>query len=173
LILPLYGCRVQESYLDKTFPAELAKKARSDFNVDLTDWTIDAGKPIPSRAHLVFQKESGIDSTVQAFCQEKLTKNLIARGIKLDPNEPAELIVCIVKVSEIKQPVRSAKIRITAKLSITGSSDPILLGIADGIDPRPDLSSGVWMPKSSYLRAAQHAISKLMLQLDNMPKAKL
>lgn len=70
--------------------------------------------------------------------------------------------------------VRSAKVRIAAKLS-TGPTDDdiVLIGIADGIVPRPDLSSNVSMPKSNYLRATQFAVSKLMQQLSTIPQTDL
>lgn len=173
LILPLYGCSVQESCLEKNFPPEFVSKAHSDFKFDITAWDILSGQTIPTRARLVFHCESSVNTDVQAFCQQKLINNLNARGFELDPNEPAELIVCIVKASEIRSPVRIAKVRIAAKLSAKENANPIVLGIADGIEPRPDLSQGVSMPKASYFRAAQQAISKLIHQLDNMPKTTL
>jgi len=122
------------------------------------------------RVRLVVQRAWGVDAAVQDYSEQKLVTNLNARGFELDPNAPTELIVYIVKASEIQKPVRSAKVRIAVKLSANESAEPILWGIADGIVPRPDLSWGVWMPKTSYFRAAQYAISKLMHQLDNMPK---
>ena len=86
-----------------------------------------------------------------------------------------ELMVCVVKASEIRRPVRSAKVRIAGRLRTPTLScesksggDATLLGIADGIVPRPDLSSGVSMPKASYLRAAQYALSKLTHQLGSI-----
>jgi len=168
LVLLQVGC--QESHLKKDFPPELISKARSNFDIDITDWDVPIGKPMAKRVRLVVQREGGVDATVQNFCQQKLVKYLNARGFELDPNESAELMVSIVKASEIRKPVRSAKVRIAVKLSANESAEPILLGIADGIVPRPDLSSGVWMPRSSYFRATQYAISKLVHQLDNMPK---
>ena len=113
------------------------------------------------------------------YCREKLDKCLAARQFQVDPNEQSQLIICIVKAAEIRKPVRSAKVRIAAKFSprlrsgqaSTGDAGLAMVGIADGIEPRPDLSSGVWMPKSAYFRAAQYAIAKLMDQLDNIPKS--
>jgi len=122
------------------------------------------------RVRLVVQRAWGVDAAVQDYCELKLTKYLDTRGFELDPNAPTELIVYIVKASEIRKPVRRAKVRIAVKLSANESAESILLGIADGIVPRPDLSWGVWMPKTSYFRATQYALSKLMHQLDNMPK---
>jgi hypothetical protein len=107
---------------------------------------------------------------MKSFCEQKIAKSLTAAGFELEPNEPAELTLCIVRASEIQKPIRSAKVRIAAMLRESENADPILLGIADGIVPRPDLSSGVWMPKSAYFRAAQLAISKLTHQLSNVPK---
>ena len=168
LVLLQVGC--QESYLDKSFPPELVSRARSNFKIDITDWDVPTGKPMAKRINLVVQRAWGVDAAVQDYCEQKLVTNLNARGFELDQNAPTELIVYIVKASEIQKPVRSAKVRIAAKLCATEGAEPILWGIADGIVPRPDLSWGAWMPKTSYLRAAQHAISKLMHQLDNMPK---
>jgi len=168
--LLLGGCTSQERSLKKDFPPELISKARANFEIDITDWDIPTDQPIAKRVHLVLQREWGVNAAVQDYCEQKLTKSLNARGFELDPNATTELIVYIVKASEIRKPVRSAKVRIAVKLSANESAEPILLGIADGIVPRPDLSSGVWMPRSSYFRAAQYAISKLMHQLDNMPK---
>jgi len=169
-MLPLYGCSVQQSYLEKNFPPDFVSKARSNFDVDVTDWDILANQTIPKRARLVFHGESGVSSDVQAFCRDKLVKNLMSRGIEIDPNVPAELIVCIVRASEIRKPVRRAKVRIAVKLSLNEGAEIVFQGIADGIESRPDLSEGVWMPKSSYLRASQQAISKFIRQLDNITK---
>jgi hypothetical protein len=120
---------------------------------------------------LVVRHEPGVDSAVRTFCERKLTDYLNARGFGLDPNEHAELTVCVIKAAQIRKPVRSAKVRIAAKLSAKEGAGPVLLGIADGIVSRPDLSSGVRMPKSSYLRATQYAVSKLMDQLSNISKS--
>lgn len=170
LVLLLCGCANLESRLETNFSPEFVSKARADFKIDITDWDISASQPLAKRVHLVIQREPGVKAAVQDFCEQKLVKYLNARGFELDPNAPTELIVYIVKASEIRKPVRSAKVRIAVKFSLDESAEPILLGIADGIVARPDLSSGVWMPKSSYRRATQYAISKLMHQLDNIPK---
>lgn len=168
LVLLQGGC--QESYLDKSFPPELINRARSNFEIDITDWDIPVGQAMAKRVNMVLQRAWGVDAVVQDYCEQKLTKYLAARGFELDPNAPTELIVYILKASEIRKPVRTAKVRIVVKLFAKESAEPILSGIADGIVPRPDLSSDVWMPKTSYLRAVQYAISKLMHQFDNMPK---
>ena len=170
LALLFCGCGTQQSCLEQSFPPELAGKARSDFKIDITDWEIPAGWTFPTRARLELCCEVGISREVENYCREKLEKCLAARKFKIDPNEQNELMVCIVKAAEIRRPVRSAKVRIAAKFSWHGDAGPGMVGIADGIEPRPDLSSGVWMPKSAYFRAAQYAIAKLMDQLDNIPK---
>lgn len=164
------GCS-SESRLQQTFPPEFISKARSNFKIDMTDWDVPAGQTIPTHARLVFHCEPGVAREVQNFCEQKLVKSLNARGFEIDPNEQAELMVFVVKASEIKKPVRSAKVRIAVKLSTNEGSDPVALGIVDGIVPRPDLSSGVWMPKSAYRRATQYAVAKLVDQLGNMPKS--
>jgi len=170
LVLLLGGCTSQERSLKKDFPPELISKARSNFKIDITDWDIPTDQPIVKRVHLVLQREWGVNAAIQDYCEQKLVKNLNVRGFELDPNAPTELIVYIVKASEIRKPVRSAKVRIAVKLCTNESVEPIIMGIADGIMARPDLSSGVWIPRLSYFRATQYAISKLMHQLDNMPK---
>jgi len=168
--LLLAGCTVQQSCLQQSFPPELVSKAHSDFKTDITDWEIPVGWTVPTRARLELCCEAGVGGKVKNYCREKLDKCLAARKFEIDPNGQNELTVCIVKAAEIRKPVRSAKVRIAAKFSSHSDAGPAMLGIADGIEPRPDLSSGVWMPKSSYLRAAQYAIAKLMDQLDNIPK---
>lgn len=170
LVLTLCGCSSQESLLEKSFSPELVSKARSDFKIDMTDWDISVGQAIPKRVRLVLGSEPGVRRAIHSFCEAKLIKSLNARGFELDPNEQAELMVCIVQASDIRKPVRSAKVRIAARLGTSEGADPILLGIADGIVPRPDLSGGVSMTKSSYFRAAQYAISKLMHQLSSISK---
>lgn len=172
-ILPallLAGCAVQQSCLQQNFPPELVGKARSDFKIDITDWEIPAGWTAPTRARLELCCEAGVSREVKNYCWEKLDKCLAARKFQIDPNEQAELTVCIVKAAEIRKPVRSAKVRIAVKFSLESGNNPAMVGIADGIEPRPDLSSGVWMPRAAYLRAAQYAIAKIMDQLDNIPK---
>jgi len=171
LLILLSGCTSQQKSLKKDFPLELISRAKSDFKSDITDWDIISEKPVEKRINLVIQRAWGVETSVQEYSELKLTKYLNAREFELDPNAPTELMVYIVKASEIRKPVRSAKIRMVVKLSNKESTEPILLGIVDGIEPRPDLSSGVWMPRSSYFRAAQYAISKLIHQLDNLHKA--
>ena len=173
-----YGCSTQQSCLEKNFPPELVSRARSDFKIDITDWEIPAGWTVPTRTRLELCCEAGVSREVKNYCREKIEKCLAARKLQIDPNEQAELTVCIVKAAEIRKPVRSTKVRIAAKFSpglrsgqaSAEGSEPAMVGIADGIEPRPDLSSGVWMPKSAYLRAAQYAIAKIMDQLDNILK---
>jgi len=181
--LLLCGCSTQESCLEHSFPPELVGKARSDFKIDITDWETPAGWTVPTRARVELCCEAGVGSELKDYCQEKLDKCLAARKFEIDPNEQAELMVCIVKAAEIRKPVRAAKVRIAVEFSArpgsprprsgqasAGDAGPAMMGIADGIEPRPDLSSGVWMPKSAYFRAAQYAIAKIMDQLDNIPK---
>jgi hypothetical protein len=176
--LLLCGCGTQRSCLQQNFPPELVSKAHSDFKTDITDWEIPAGWTVPTRARLELCCEAGVGGEVKNYCREKLDKCLAARKFEIDPNEQNELMVCIVKAAEIRKPVRGAKVRIAVKFSprlrsgeaSPGDAGPAMLGIADGIEPRPDLSSGVWMPKSAYFRAAQYAIAKIMDQLDNIPK---
>jgi hypothetical protein len=180
VVLPLLlcGCGTQQRCLQQNFPPELVSKAHSDFKTDITDWEIPAGWTVPTSARLELCCEAGVGGEVKNYCREKLDKCLAARKFEIDPNGQAELTVCIVKAAEIRKPVRSAKVRIAAKFSprlrsgqaSTGDAGPAMVGIADGIEPRPDLSSGVWMPKSAYFRAAQYAIAKIMDQLDNIPK---
>jgi len=178
LALLFCGCSTQESCLEQSFPPELVGKAHSDFKIDITDWEIPAGWTVPTRARLELCYVAGISREVQNYCREKLDKCLAARKFQIDPNQQNELMVCIVKAAEIHKPVRAAKVRIAVKFSprlrsgqaSTGDAGPAMLGIADGIEPRPDLSSGVWMPRSAYFRATQYAIAKLMDQLDNIPK---
>ena len=167
----LSGCTSQEKSLKKDFPLELISRAKSNFKNDITDWDITSEQPIAKSINLVIQRAWGVETSVQEYFELKLSKYLNAREFELDPNAPTELMVHILKASEIHKPVRSAKIRLAVKLSNKESAEPILLGIVDGIEPRPDLSSGVWMPRSSYFRAAQYAISKLIHQLDNLHKA--
>lgn len=174
----LCGCGTQQTCLQQNFPPELVGKAHSDFKTDITDWEIPAGWTVPTSARLEFCCEGGVGGEVKNYCREKLDKCLAARKFEIDPNEQNELMVCIVKAAEIRKPVRGAKVRIAVKFSprlrsgqaSTGDAEPAMVGIADGIEPRPDLSSGVWMPKSAYFRAAQYAIAKIMDQLDNIPK---
>jgi len=176
--LLLCGCGTQQTCLQQNFPPELVSKAHSDFKTDITDWEIPAGWTVPTRARLELCCEAGVGGEVKNYCREKLDKCLAARKFEIDPNEQNELMVCIVKAAEIRKPVRGAKVRIAVKFSprlrsgqaSTGDAGPAMVGIADGIEPRPDLSSGVWMPKSAYFRAAQYAIAKIMDQLDNIPK---
>lgn len=176
--LLLAGCTGQQSCLQQNFPPELVSSAHSDFKIDITDWEVPAGWTAPTRVCLFVCREGGVDGEVAKFCEQKITKFLAARGFAIDPNEQSQLTICIVKAAEIRKPVRGAKVRIVAKFSprlrsgqaSTGEAEPAIVGIADGIEPRPDLSSGVWMPKSAYFRAAQYAIAKLMDQLDNIPK---
>jgi len=176
--LLLCGCGTQGSCLQQNFPPELVSKAHSDFKTDITDWEIPAGWTVPTRARLELCCEGGVASEVKNYCREKLDKCLAARKFEIDPNEQNDLTVCIVKAAEIRKPVRGAKVRIAVKFSprlrsgqaSPGDAGPAMVGIADGIEPRPDLSSGVWMPKSAYFRAAQYAIAKIMDQLDNIPK---
>jgi hypothetical protein len=176
--LLLCGCGTQQTCLQQNFPAELVSKAHSDFKTDITDWEIPAGWTVPTRARLELCCEAGVGGEVKNYCREKLDKCLAARKFEIDPNEQNELMVCIVKAAEIRKPVRGAKVRIAVKFSprlrsgqaSPGDAGPAMVGIADGIEPRPDLSSGVWMPKSAYFRAAQYAIAKIMDQLDNIPK---
>jgi len=170
LALLLCGCSTQERCLKQSFPPELVGKAHSDFKIDITDWEIPAGWTVPTRTRLEFCCEAGVGGEVKNYCREKLDKCLAARKFEIDPNGQNELTVCIVKAAEIRRPVRSAKVRIAAKFSSHSDAGPAMMGIADGIEPRPDLSSGVWMPRSAYFRAAQYAIAKLMDQLDNIPK---
>ena len=178
LALLLCGCSTQERCLEQSFPPELVSKAHSDFKTDITDWEIPAGWTVPTSARLELCCEAGVGGEVKNYCREKLDKCLAARKFQIDPNEQNELTVCIVKAAEIRKPVRGAKVRITVKFSprlrsgqaSPGDAGPAMVGIADGIEPRPDLSSGVWMPKSAYFRAAQYAIAKIMDQLDNIPK---
>jgi len=186
LALLLWGCSTQESCLEQRFPPELVSKARSDFKIDITDWEIPAGWTVPTRARVELCCEAGVGAEVEKYCREKLDKYLAARKLQIDPNEQNELMVCIVKAAEIRKPVRAAKVRIAVEFSArlgsprprsgqagqasAGDAGPAMMGIADGIEPRPDLSSGVWMPKSAYFRAAQYAIAKIMDQLDNIPK---
>jgi uncharacterized lipoprotein YajG len=164
------GCS-GESRFQQTFPPDFISKAQSNFKVDMTGWDVSVGQRIPPRARLAFYCQAGVAKEVGDFCEQKLVKSLNARGFEIDPNEQAELTVCIVKASEIKKPVRSAKVRMAVKLSTNEGSDPVALGIVDGIVARPDLSSGVWMPKSAYRRATQYAVAKLVDQLGNMPKS--
>jgi hypothetical protein len=184
--LLLCGCGTQQSCLQQNFPPELVSKAHSDFKTDITDWEIPAGWTVPTRARLELCCEAGVGGEVKNYCREKLDKCLAARKFEIDPNEQNELTVCIVKAAEIRKPVRGAKVRIAVKFSprlrsprprsgqaeqaSPGDAEPAMVGIADGIEPRPDLSSGVWMPKAAYCRAAQYAIAKIMDQLDNIPK---
>jgi hypothetical protein len=176
--LLLCGCGTQQSCLQQNFPPELVSKAHSDFKTDITDWEIPAGWTVPTRARLELCCEAGVGGEVRNYCREKLDKCLAARQFQVDPNGQNELTVCIVKAAEIRKPVRGAKVRIAVKFSprlrseqaSTGDAGPAMVGIADGIEPRPDLSSGVWMPKSAYFRAAQYAIAKIMDQFDNIPK---
>jgi hypothetical protein len=168
--LLLCGCGTQERCLEQSFPPELVSSAHSDFKIDITDWEIPAGWTVPTRTRLELCCEAGVGGEVKNYCREKLDKCLAARKFEIDPNGQNELTVCIVKAAEIRRPVRSAKVRIAAKFSSHSDAGPAMMGIADGIEPRPDLSSGVWMPKSAYFRAAQYAIAKLMDQLDNIPK---
>jgi hypothetical protein len=170
LALLVCGCSVQQSCLQQSFPPELVSKAHSDFKTDITDWEIPAGWTVPTRARLELCCEGGVGSEVKNYCREKLDKCLAARKFQIDPNGQNELTVCIIKAAEIRKPVRGAKVRIAVKFSSPGDAGPAMVGIADGIEPRPDLSSGVWMPKAAYCRAAQYAIAKLMDQLDNVPK---
>jgi hypothetical protein len=176
--LLLCGCGTQQSCLQQNFPPELVSKAHSDFKIDITDWEIPAGWTVPTRARLELCCEGGVGGEVKNYCREKFDKCLAARKFEIDPNEQNELTVCIVKAAEIRKPVRGAKVRIAVKFSprlrsgqaSPGDAEPAMVGIADGIEPRPDLSSGVWMPKSAYFRAAQYAIAKIMDQFDNIPK---
>ena len=168
--LLLFGCTPQQTYLQQHFPHDLANEAQSNFQTDMTDWDIADSQPIPKHFRLTVHAEPGVTSAMRNFCERKLTESLTAAGFELDPNEPAELTVCVVKASQIRKPIRSAKVRIAAGLRITDNTEPILLGLADGIVPRPDLSSGVSIPRSAYFRAAQLAISKLVHQLTNMRK---
>lgn len=170
LALLVCGCSVRQSCLEDKFPADLVLKARADFKIDLTDWDVPAGWTVPTRGWVDFRCEGGVDGEVQRYCQQKVQKCLEVRGFHVDSNEPAQLAICVVKAAEIRKPVRSAKVRIAVKFSTAGGAGPAMVGIADGIEPRPDLSSGVWMPKAAYCRAAQYAIAKLMDQLDNVPK---
>jgi hypothetical protein len=178
LTLLLSGCGSQQGCLEQNFPPELVSKVYSDFKIDITDWEVPAGWTAPTRVGLVFCRQGGVDAEVAKFCEQKITKALAARGFEIDPNEQTELTICIVKAAEIHRPVRSAKVRIAATFcprlrsgqASEEGSEPAMLGVADGIEARPDLSSGVWMPKSAYFRAAQYAIAKLMDQLDNIPK---
>jgi hypothetical protein len=170
LALLLCGCGTQQGCLEQNFPPELVSKVYSDFGIDITDWEVPAGWSAPTRTGLVFCRQGGVNAELAEFCEQKITKCLAARGFEIDPNEQTELTICIVKAAEIRRPVRSAKVRIAAKFSSQAGAEPAMLGIADGIEARPDLSSGVWMPKAAYLRAAQYAIAKLTDQLDNIPK---
>jgi hypothetical protein len=178
LALLLCGCGTQQSCLQQNFALELVSKAHSDFKTDITDWEIPAGWTVPTRVRLELCCEAGVGGEVKNYCREKLDKCLAARKFEIDPNGQAELTVCIVKAAEIRKPVRGAKVRIAVKFcprlrsgqASPGDAGPAMVGIADGIEPRPDLSSGVWMPKSAYFRAAQYAIAKIMDQLDNIPK---
>ena len=165
LLVFLYGCDKKESFLQRSFPPAIVSKARSDFNIDLTDWRVLTSRAIPRRLRLAVYSEPGVKPKLESFCTAKLTKNLLARGLEIDPNEQAQLVVCIVEALDIRKPVRAAKVRLAAKLTTGYQAEPVLMGIADGIVPRPDLSQGVRMPEESYRRAMQFAISKLMHQL--------
>lgn len=170
-VLLLCGCASQQAHIEQDFPPELITRARADFDVDITDWDVSTEPAVPKCISLGLNCEPGIDSAVRDFCRQKLENYLAAIGIEIAPEKPAQLLVYIVKASQVRKPVRSAKVRIAAKLSTGPTSDDIvLIGIADGIVPRPDLSSNVSIPKSSYLRATQFAVSKLMQQVSTIPQ---
>ena len=171
LALLLCGCTSPQGSLEGNFPPGLASKARSDFATDITYWDVSATEPVPKRVSLVFYAEPGVKSAVRNFCEQKLITSLNARGFEIDPGEQAELMVCIVKASDVRKPVRSAKVRIAARVRNNEGAGSVLVGIADGIVTRPDLSWGVSMPKASYFRAAQFALSKLTHQLDSLPQS--
>lgn len=166
----LCGCAGSESVLEENFPSELVGRARSDFGRDMTDWQVAGGGTVGRRVRLILYSEPGVRSDVRDFCELKLVQNLKARGFEPGQDEDAQMVVCIVRAWEMRRPVRAAKVRIAASFRRSPEAEPILLGIADGIVARPDLSSGVGMPKSCYLRAGQLAVSKLMQQLSGMAR---
>ncbi|UCG49404.1 MAG: hypothetical protein JSU94_06400 [Phycisphaerales bacterium] len=174
IVLPapllMIGCAGGDSFFAQNFPKDFVDRARRRFETDITGWEVSQDASIPGRIHLVLSAEPSVESDFRNFCELTILRNLRAHRFELATGAPARLVVCIVKASEVRRPVRLAKVRLAVSLRSPHAEQPVLLGICDGIVPRPDLTARIPMPKSSYLGAAHHAIARLMQQLSTMPR---
>jgi hypothetical protein len=166
----LGGCAGGEGFFAEHFPKDLVERARSQFETDMSAWHVPQDATIPGRMGLVVSAEAPIESDFRDFCELTILRNLRGHGFEVAPNARAELVVCMVRVSEIRKPVRGAKVRLAISVRRAESEEAVLLGICDGIMRRPDLARGDAMPESSYLSAAHQAIVRLMQQICIMPR---
>ncbi len=174
IVLPapllMIGCAGGDSYFAQNFPRDFVDRARRHFETDITAWQVLQDASIPRRIHPVLSAEPSVESDFRNFCELTILRSLRAHRFELEPGAPARLVVCIVKVAEVRRPVRLAKVRLAVSLASAETEQPVLLGICDGIMPRPDINARTAMPKSSYLGAAHQAIARLMQQLSTMPR---
>jgi len=165
LSLIVAGCYDEQSNFEKYFPYSLIEKAKAGFETDVTDWDIAPGGVVPRNIRATLCCEMGVTIEFCDWFEQELRRSLAGEGFTIDPNQAAELRVCAVQTSEIREPVRLAKVRIAAMVQTSPDAHPIVQGVADGIVPQPDLRTWAKMPEYAYRRAAQLAIAKLIRQL--------
>lgn len=154
-------------------PSLVSGMASKEYTIDATEWKVAPNANIPLSIQLDFSSERTVKKSLQQYAKDKLIEQLAANGFRIGDGSTATLSVRVLRVREVNNTLWGTSTRIVkARLAVwlTHNDELILQGISDGIEAREDMSWFLGIPRRSYEKAIQRAISKLVRQTKTMRK---